>query len=154
MMPLLSFIAHVTVNITIMLHPPWKKLFYLQYRGSACIVGGLVPLGPLVLRGTWEQLLVPSTFFLTFPPPRQWGGLGPQSSGLRITPESFRVVQLEMLSFIHSHLHPDAWCPFPGGGGGSRSRHQCVCFIVLYLRKLSHLKMGEHLCPIFPGMYN
>lgn len=96
-----------------------------------------------------------SKHFLSHLSPSQAvGGLGLQSSGLRITPESFRVVQLEMLSFIHSHLHQDAWYPFPEGGGGSRSRRQCVCFIVLYLRKLSHLKMGEHLCPIFPGMYN
>ena len=83
--------------------------------------------------------------------------------GSELTPGCVRVVHSVKEWCYHFFILTFIWLP------GSHSRYQvpsskgvrvlatchtCICFIVLWFCKLRLLKMGEHLYPIFPGMYN
>ena len=83
--------------------------------------------------------------------------------GSKLTPGCVRVVRLVMEWCYHFFILTFIWLP------GSYSRYQvasskgvrvlatcraCIYFIVLWFCKLRLLKMGEHLYPIFLGMYN
>lgn len=146
-----------------------SRLFRLQLRGSACIVSELDSLGLLIFRGTFEWLLASNAFFLTFPPlPTPGGGVwrGPgnhKTLGSELTLESVGMVQLVMERCYHLFILTFMWLPdthsryqvpISKGAGVLVTCHKCICFIVLYFRKLRHLKMGEHLYPIFPRIYN
>lgn len=83
--------------------------------------------------------------------------------GSELTLGSIRVVELVMERCYHLFILTFIWlpgthsryqAPISKGVGVLATCHKCICFMVLYFRKLRHLKMGEHLYPIFPGMYN